>query len=137
MYLEAFEAMKNNITTKGLNNIVGHLWNRIQGYTFKEISVDDIGLMKEYSLFQVQTAAERMMQHLAMIGYTPIIELIDLPSGVAGRTNLNDDKLVSISLDKKHFNAKYYPPAQLLTIIVMSCAINSYGYIVLRKRRKK
>ena len=109
--------MKNNITTKGLNNIVGHLRNRIKGYVFKEITVDDIGLMKEYSLFHVQTAAEKMMQHLAMIGYTPIIELIDLPSGVAGRTNLNDDKLVYISLDKKHFNTKYYTPAQLLTII--------------------
>lgn len=109
--------MKNNITTKGLNNIVGHLRNRIKGYVFKEISVDDIGLMEEYSLFHLQTAAERMMQHLAMIGYTPIIELIDLPSGVAGRTNLNDDKLVYISLDKKHFNAKHYTPAQLLTII--------------------
>ena len=88
--------MKNNITTKGLNNIVGHLRNRIKGYVFKEIFVDDIGLMEEYSLFHLQTAAERMMQHLAMIGYTPIIELIDLPSGVAGRTNLNDDKLVYI-----------------------------------------
>ena len=109
--------MKNNITTKGLNNIVGHLRNRIKGYVFKEISVDDIGLMKEYSLFHVQTAAEKMMQHLAMIGYTPIIELIDLPDGIAGRTNLNDDKLVYISLDKKHFNTKYYTPAQLLTII--------------------
>ena len=109
--------MKNNITTKGLNNIVGHLRNRIKGYVFKEISVDDIGLMKEYSLFHVQTAAEKMMQHLAMIGYTPIIELIDLPDGIAGRTNLNDDKLVYISLDKKHFITKYYTPAQLLTII--------------------
>lgn len=88
--------MKNNITTKGLNNIVGHLRNRIKGYVFKEIFVDDIGLMEEYSLFHLQTAAERMMQHLAMIGYTPIIELIDLPSGVAGRTHLNDDKLVYI-----------------------------------------
>ena len=53
--------MKNNITTKGLNNIVGHLRNRIKGYVFKEISVDDIGLMEEYSLFHVQTVAERMM----------------------------------------------------------------------------
>lgn len=109
--------MKNNITTKGLNNIVSHLRNRIKGYEFKEISVDDIGLMKEYSLFHVQTAAERMMQHLAMIGYIPIIEFVDLPCGVAGRINLNDDKLVYISLDKKHFNAKYYTPAQLLAII--------------------
>ena len=53
--------MKNNITTKGLNNIVGHLRNRIKGYVFKEISVDDIGLMEEYSLFHVQIVAERMM----------------------------------------------------------------------------
>ena len=109
--------MKNNITTKGLNNIVGHLRNRIKGYVFKEISVDDIGLMREYSLFHVQTAAEKMMQHLAMSGYIPIIELIDLPDGIAGCTNLNDDKLVYISLDKKRFNIRYYTPAQLLTII--------------------
>ncbi len=109
--------MKNNIQTKGLNNIVGHLRNRIRGYKFNEISLEDIGLNKDYSLFHVQTAAEQMARHMAFIGYTPIIELIDLPEGVAGQTNLNDDKLVYISLDKKHFNAKYYTPAQLLTII--------------------
>lgn len=109
--------MKNNIQTKGLNNIVGHLRNRIRGYKFNEISLEDIGLNKDYSLFHVQTAAEQMARHMALIGYSPVIELIDLPEGVAGLTNLNDDKLVYISLDKKHFNAKCYTPAQLLTII--------------------
>ena len=109
--------MKNNITTKGLDNIINHLQNRIKGYIFKEISINELGVKNNYSLFQIQTAAEIMMQHLFMTNYTPIIELIELPNGIAGRTNLNDDKLVYISLDRNHFNTKQYTKLQLLTII--------------------
>lgn len=109
--------MKNEITTVGLDHIAGHLTKRIRGFTFSEVTVEDIGLRHDYTLYSVQTATELMMRHLVMIGYTPIIQLIDLPKGVAGLTNLNDSREVYISLDKHNFETRFYSPAQLLTII--------------------
>lgn len=109
--------MQNNITTDGLNQIINHLRYRIRGYSFREVSVDEIGLVKDYTLIDVQNAAKKMLHHMSMPGYTPIIELVDLPDRIAGLTNLNDSKIVYISLDKKRFNTKYYSIPQLLTII--------------------
>lgn len=50
--------MKNKITMGGLDHIVNHLRTRIQGYNFKEVSVEDIGLREDYTLYDAQNAAE-------------------------------------------------------------------------------
>lgn len=109
--------MKNQISHKGLDLIVSLLKKRISGYAFTELSVNDIGLRTDYSLYQVQTATEIMMRHLQMVDYTPVIQLCELPENVAGSCNLNDDKLTYIKLDKERFCSQYYHPSQLLTII--------------------
>lgn len=109
--------MKNQISHKGLDLIASLFKNRISGYVFTELSINDIGLRTDYSLYQVQTATEIMMRHLQMVDYTPIIQLCKLPENVAGSCNLNDDKLTYIKLDKEHFYSRYYHPSQLLTII--------------------
>ncbi len=110
--------IENKITTAGLDHIIGHLQKRLAGFQFKELSIDDFGLKSDYSLYQVQSVAEQIALHMSLLGYTPVINLCDLPEHVAGSINLNDQMLVYINLDKKRFENHTYQPAQLLTIIV-------------------
>ena len=109
---------QNKITTVGLDLILSHLYNRLSGFKFeKELSMADLLVQENYSLYQIQCAAEKMILHLAMIGYTPIINLCELPNHAAGSINLNNEMLVYINLDKKKFDSHYYTHYQIISII--------------------
>lgn len=110
--------MKNNITERGLDLIANHLVTRIKGLTFKE-EVESFGyfLSPNYTMFQLQTLAERMAAYMVMIGYTPVIQLEELPDNVAGLVNLNDSKYVYIKIDKNRFQNREYLPVELVAII--------------------
>ena len=110
--------MKNNITERGLDLIANHLVTRIKGLSFKkEVELYESYLSPNYTMFQIQTLAERMAAYMVMIGYTPVIQLEDLPENVAGQINLNDSKYVYIKIDKSRFESREYTPIELVAVI--------------------
>lgn len=112
--------MKNNITEHGLDLIANHLSTRIKGLKFPvEVSKIYYSLPQtnSYSMYDIQTLAERIAVHMVMVGYIPIIQLEDLPETVAGQINLNDSKYVYIKLDKQRFVEHKYAPVELVAII--------------------
>ena len=110
--------MKNNITEHGLDLIANHLVTRIKGLSFKkEVELYESYLHQNYTMFQIQTLAERMAAYMVMIGYTPVIQLENLPENVAGQINLNDSKYVYIKIDKSRFENREYTPIELVAVI--------------------
>ena len=110
--------MENNITEHGLDLIAGHLQQRIKGLKFeRELTPLECCLPQNYSIYDVQTLTERMAAYLVMVGYTPVIELVDLSENVAGQINLNDSNIVYIHLDKERFENHYYGNDEIVAIL--------------------
>ena len=110
--------MDNNITERGLELIIGHLQNRIKGISFtEEVSRSYFSVPPTYSMYDIQTLAEKIAAHMALVGYTPVIQLDNLPNNVAGQINLNDSRYVYIKLDKRRFECRDYAPVELVAVI--------------------
>jgi hypothetical protein len=102
-----------------LDIILEQFENSIGEYkAIKQYTRDDFGFQKIYTIEQVQTAANEIVEYLSMDGYTPIINLCLLPDNVAGRTNLNDSYFINIDLDKEQFEKHTYTPTQVIAILV-------------------
>jgi hypothetical protein len=92
--------------------------NRIGEYkAIKQYTRDDFGLQKIYTIEQVKTAANEIVEYLSMDGYIPIINLRLLPDNVAGRTNLNDSYFINMDLNKEQFEKHAYTPTQVIAIL--------------------
>ena len=107
---------KNQITEKGLDAIITLLQTRI-GMQFSEMSASDFRLPDDYSVRDLQNAAETMCQHMKMDGYTPIIILGALNDSIAGNVSLDDSPLVFVRLDEMDIKEKKYNEYQVLSII--------------------
>ena len=97
-----------------LDIILEQFENSIGEYkAIKQYTRDDFGFQKIYTIEQVQTAANEIVEYLSMDGYTPIINLCFLPDNVAGRTNLNDSYFINIDLKlpKFIFTSDPIPPS--------------------------
>ena len=114
--------MKNSITEKGLDLIAGHLENRLGNFPQVEAETYLYSLPDNYSMYDVQTLAERIAGRMALAGYTPVIQLEHLPHDVGGLINLNDSKIVYIKIDKTRFEEHTYRPIELVAIIAHEMA---------------
>lgn len=110
--------MENNITKKGLDLIAGHIIKRIgvKGFKFKEIDICDIVPVHQYNVEDIQKAAGQMctIMHLDCL---PLIKLGELDAYTAGSINLNDNKIVYITLDRQKFFNRYYSWYEILAIV--------------------
>ncbi|MBQ2423487.1 MAG: hypothetical protein II262_01685 [Alistipes sp.] len=115
--------MNNNITEQGLDLIAGHLQSRIKGLSFpQEVSKLYFSIPYRYSMYDIQTLAERIAALMVMVGYTPVVQLDNLPDNVAGQINLNDSKYVYIKIDKSRFERGDYDPVELVAIVAHEMA---------------
>ena len=106
--------MKNGITEKGLDLIAGHLESRAGQFPQVEVETYFYSLPVNYSMYDVQTLAERIAGRMGLVGYTPVIQLEHLPYDVGGQINLNDSKIVYIKIDKTRFEQHNYKPVELV-----------------------
>lgn len=114
--------MNNEITEKGLELIAGHLESRLGQFPQVEVETYLYTLPENYSMYDVQTLAERIAGRMGLVGYTPVIQLEHLPFDVGGMINLNDLKIVYIKIDKGRFNGHAYKPVELVATIAHEMA---------------
>ena len=114
--------MKNEITEKGLELIAGHLESRVGEFPQVEAESYLYSLPENYSMYDVQTLAERIAGRMALVGYTPVIQLEHLPYDVGGLINLHDSKIVYIKIDKTRFEQHTYRPIELVAVIAHEMA---------------
>lgn len=114
--------MKNGITEKGLDLIAGHLESRAGQFPQVEVETYFYSLPVNYSMYDVQTLAERIAGRMGLVGYTPVIQLEHLPYDVGGQINLNDSKIVYIKIDKTRFEQHNYKPVELVAVVAHEMA---------------